>query len=88
MCRFLFCHTFFVLQDVWSKATFVTHVGCILTIFLLDYTFEIVVDLGPDAHGIFEAICTHWQDHELLHCQLVASMRAAVDDIEGLEEVR
>lgn len=83
---FLFNHTFFILQDVWSKATFITHIGCILTIFLLDDILKIVVDLGPNAHGLFEGTCTHWQDHELLHCQLVAGVRAAVDDIEGLQE--
>lgn len=80
-------HTLLILQDVWSKATFITHVGGILTVFLLDDVLEIVVDLSSDAHGLFEAACTHRQDHELLHSQLVPCMRAAVDHIEGLVEI-
>lgn len=80
-------HTFLVLQDVWSKATFITHIGGILTVFLLNDIFEIVVDLGSDAHGLFEGACANRQDHELLHGKLVARVRAAVDHIEGLVEV-
>lgn len=80
--------TFLVLQDVWSKAPFITHIGGILTIFLLDDIFEVVVDLGSDAHGLFEGACPNRQDHELLHGKLVARMRASVDHIEGLVKVR
>lgn len=80
-------HTFLVLQDVWSKASLIAHIGGILTVFLLDDIFEIVVDLGSDAHGLFEGARTIRQDHELLHGKLVARMRATVDHIEGLVEV-
>ncbi|TNN84348.1 hypothetical protein EYF80_005341 [Liparis tanakae] len=58
--------------DVWSKAAFITHVGGVLTVFLLDDIFEIVVDLGSNAHGFFECARANGQDHELLHGELVA----------------
>lgn len=46
-----------------------------------------MVDLGSDAHGLFEGACANRQDHELLHGKLVARVRATVDHIEGLAEV-
>lgn len=76
--------TFLIFQNIWSKATFVTHISGILAIFLLDDTLEIVVNLGSNAHGFFEGASPDGQDHELLHGKLVACMRAAVDHIEGL----
>lgn len=81
-------HTFLVLQDIWSKAPFVAYIGGILTVFALDDVFEIMVDLCPDAHGLFEGVCTDGQDHELLHSQFVSSMRATIDHIECLGEVK
>lgn len=76
--------TFFVLQDVGGEATFVSHVGSVFTVFLLDDVLQVVVDLSTDAHGLFEGACSNWEDHELLHGQLVASMRTSVDNVEGL----
>lgn len=80
--------TFFVLQDIWSKASFITHIGSILTVFALDDIFEIMVDLCSDAHGLPEGICADGQNHELLHSKLVSSMRATIDHIECLGEVQ
>lgn len=77
--------TFLVLQDVGGKSSLITHIGGILAILGLDNAPQVVVDLGPHPHGLFEAASPHRQDHELLHGQLVASMGATIDDIEGLE---
>lgn len=49
-------------------------------------TLEVVVDLGPNAHGFPEGAGSHRQDHELLHGQLVSSMGAPVDHVEGLRQ--
>lgn len=76
--------TLIVLQDVGCKATLVAHIGGILPILGLDDPLEVVVDLGANAHGFLERAGSHRQDHELLHGQLVSSMRAPVDHIEGL----
>lgn len=86
------CHsvsplTFFVLQDVGGKATFISHVGGIFAVFLLDDILQVVVDLSTNAHGLFEVACSNWEDHELLHGQLVASVGTPVDDIEGLGNI-
>lgn len=76
--------TLIVLQDVGCKATLIPHVGGVLPILGLDDPLEVVVDLSADAHGFLERAGSHWQNHELLHGQLVSSMRAAVDHIKGL----
>ena len=39
--------------------------------------------LSTYAHGFAEAAGSHWQDHELLHGQVVACMAAAIDDVEA-----
>lgn len=80
--------TFFVFQDIWSKAPFIAYIGGILTVFALDDIFEIMVYLCSDAHGLPEGVCTNGQDHELLHSKLVPSMRATIDYIECLREVK
>lgn len=80
--------TFFILQDIWSKSPFITYIGGILAVFALDDVFEIMVDLYSNAHGLPEGVCTDGQDHELLHSKLVSSMRATIDHIESLGEVK
>lgn len=80
--------TFLVLQDVGGEASLVSHVGGVLSVLLLDDPLQVVVDLGADAHGLFEAAGPHGQDHELLHGQLVAGVGAAIDDVESLKETR
>ena len=42
-----------------------------------------MVDLGTNLHGFFKGRSACGQDHEFLHGQLVARMRATVDDIEA-----
>lgn len=76
--------TLIVLQDVGCKAALVTHIGGILPILGLDDPLEVVVDLRANAHGFLEGAGSHRQNHELLHGQLVSSMRAPIDHIEGL----
>lgn len=76
--------TFLIFQYVRSKAAFVAHIRGILSIFLLDDVFQVVVNLCSDTHGFLEGAGTNGQDHELLHGELVTSVRAAVDHIEGL----
>lgn len=77
--------TFFVLQNVRGKATFVSHVGGVFAVFLLDHVLQVVVDLSTNAHGLLEVACSNWEDHELLHGQFVSSMRTPIDNVEGLE---
>lgn len=80
--------TFFVFQNIWSKAPFITYISGILTVFALDDIFEIMVHLCSDAHGLPEGVCTDGQDHKLLHSKLVSSMWATIDHIECLWEVK
>uniref|UniRef100_A0ABK0LMJ2 Leucine zipper protein 2 n=1 Tax=Rattus norvegicus TaxID=10116 RepID=A0ABK0LMJ2_RAT len=51
-----------------------------------DLQNEVVINLCSNAHGFPERGCPHRQDHELLHGQLVVSMRTAVDHIEGWDQ--
>lgn len=76
--------TFFVLQDVGGKAALISHIGGVLPVFLLDDVLQVVVNLCSDAHGLPEVFGPNRKDHKLLHGQLVASMRATIDDIESL----
>ena len=41
-----------------------------------------MVDLRADSHGVSEAGGSSRQEHKLLHGELVAGMRATVDDVE------
>ena len=81
----MFSLTFLVLQDVGGKASLISHIGGILAVFLLDDILQVVVDLSTNTHGLLEAACSNRQDHEFLHGQLVASVGAAVDDVESLK---
>mmetsp|Transcript_27136 Transcript_27136/g.46780 ORF Transcript_27136/g.46780 Transcript_27136/m.46780 type:complete len:319 (-) Transcript_27136:276-1232(-) len=74
--------SFTVAQDVGCEATLVTNIGSILAILVLDDRFQVVIDLSSHAHGLLERGGADREDHELLHGQLVASVRAAVDDVE------
>lgn len=56
-------------------------VAGVLAILVLDDGLEVVVDLGPDLHGLLEGGGADGRDHELLHRQVVARVRAAVDDV-------
>lgn len=76
--------TLIVLQDVGCKAALITHIGGVLPILGLDDSLEVVVDLGTNAHGFLEGAGSHRQNHKLLHGQLVSSMGAPIDHIEGL----
>lgn len=87
-CHFISPLTFFVLQNVGGKATLVAHVGGVFAVFLLDDVLQVVVDLSTDTHGLLEVACSNWEDHELLHGQLVASVGASIDDVEGLAKIR
>merc|ERR1711970_307621 len=49
----------------------------------LDDGLEVVVGLAAHSHGLSEGAGAGGEDHELLHSQLVASMGATVDDVEG-----
>mmetsp|Transcript_26955 Transcript_26955/g.67764 ORF Transcript_26955/g.67764 Transcript_26955/m.67764 type:complete len:364 (+) Transcript_26955:312-1403(+) len=75
--------TLHVVEDVGREATLVANVGGVLTILGLDDELEVLVDLGTHAECLGERGGTNREDHELLHGELVASMAAAVDDVEG-----
>lgn len=72
----------FVLLDVRHNSAYITHIGGILPIFLLDDILQVEINLCSNAHAFRESGCPLRKDHELLHDQLVASMRTAVDHIE------
>lgn len=76
--------TFFVFKDIRSEAAFIANIGGILPILLLDNILQVVIHFSTNAHGLFEGAGANGKDHELLHGQLVTSMRATVDNIEGL----
>lgn len=76
--------TLVVLKDVGSKATLISYVGGVFAIFALNDTLQVVVDLCAYTHGFPEVLRSHGQDHKLLHGKLVTSMRASINDIEGL----
>jgi hypothetical protein len=44
----------------------------------------VVVDLSANSHSFLEGAGSHGQNHELLHGQLISSMGASIDHIEGL----
>merc|ERR1719409_2462743 len=67
--------------DVRGEATLVTNIAGILPVLLLDDSFQVVVDLAADLHGLLEGLSTGGADHELLHGQTVARVRAAVDHV-------
>jgi hypothetical protein len=54
----------------------------IRSVLLLDETLENLVDLGTVAHGLCKRRGTDGQDHVLLESKTVASVLAAVDDVE------
>lgn len=65
------------------KATLVTDVGSVDARASLDDLLEVVVNLGTDLHGLGEGLGAGGDDHELLRSELVASVRATVDDVHG-----
>lgn len=81
---FPYTFTFFIFQDVGCKPAFIPHIGGVFSVFLLDDILQVMVNLCSNAHGFPKVRCTNRQDHELLHGQLVASVRTTVDDIESL----
>mmetsp|Transcript_13132 Transcript_13132/g.55007 ORF Transcript_13132/g.55007 Transcript_13132/m.55007 type:complete len:343 (+) Transcript_13132:888-1916(+) len=74
--------SFLVGEDGRREATLVAHVDGVLAVLRLDHLLEVVVHLAAHAHGLSERRGAHRQHHELLHGQLVASVRAAVDHVE------
>lgn len=54
--------TFFVLQDVGSKPAFVSHVGGVFPVFLLDHILQVVVYLRSNAHGLPEVFGPDGED--------------------------
>lgn len=52
-------------------------------VLLVDDLLEGVIGLGTDLHGLREGGGASGDKHELLESELVAGMRATVDDIEA-----
>lgn len=75
--------TFLVVLDVGGETTFVTDVGGILTVLVLDDVLESVVDFRAHLHGLREGLGAGGQNHEFLHGKLVTSVGATVDDVES-----
>eukprot|EP00045_Choanoeca_perplexa_P018631 m.293218 g.293218 ORF g.293218 m.293218 type:complete len:339 (+) comp19454_c0_seq1:41-1057(+) len=74
---------FFVVLNGRSKASFVSNIASILAVLRLDDLLQMMVRLRTHSHGFCKAGRTGWQDHKLLHSQTVASVGAAVNDIEA-----
>ena len=70
--------------NVGSKAALIADVAGIDAVLVLDDCLEMVVDLAAHAHGLAEGRRANGKNHKLLHRKTVASMRAAVDHVEGL----
>ena len=70
-------------ENVGSESTLVTDVGGVLAELLLGQSFEVMVGFGTHSHGFGERSGAVGKEHELLHGELVASMGAAVDDVEN-----
>ena len=60
-----------------------THVRTIDTVLLGDDLLESVVGLGTDLHGLGEGSSTGGAKHELLESELVAGVRATIDNVEA-----
>jgi hypothetical protein len=70
-------------RDVWRETALVADVDRILAVLLLDHGLERLVALRADLHGLTEGGGAHWHEHELLEREVVASVAASVDHIEG-----
>ena len=71
-----------VSAHVGSEPALVAHVARVLAVLGRDDLLEVVVDLRAHLHCLLERGRAYRQDHELLHGELVASVAAAVDDVE------
>ncbi|GIX61506.1 uncharacterized protein BcabD6B2_09410 [Babesia caballi] len=69
--------------DVGGEPALVADVGGVLAVLGVDDLLEVVVDLAAHADGLTEGGGAEGQNHELLHGQAVASVRAAVDDVQA-----
>jgi len=74
---------FVIIQNIWSKTTFITNIGGILSVLSFDDSFQIVVHFCAHTQSFLEGFCSSGQDHKLLHSKLVTGMGATIDDIEG-----
>merc|ERR1719411_833419 len=72
-----------VVLEVGGEATLVTDGGGVQAVLLVDQLLEVVVQLAAHPHRLREAGGAGGENHELLHGELVASMAAAVDDVEA-----
>ena len=66
-----------------SEAAFVANQSRVAAELALDDLLEVVEDLTADLHGLGERRGAGGDDEELLEGQLVASVLAAVDDVEA-----
>lgn len=48
----------------------------------LDLVLQVVIDLRTHLHSFAEGARTDWQNHELLHRELVSGMRTSIDHVE------
>mmetsp|Transcript_11880 Transcript_11880/g.49771 ORF Transcript_11880/g.49771 Transcript_11880/m.49771 type:complete len:561 (+) Transcript_11880:77-1759(+) len=71
-----------VLLDVGREAALVADVARVLAVLGLDHGLQVVVHLGAHAHRLGKRGRADGEDHELLHGELVARVRAAVDHVE------
>merc|ERR1719186_2277999 len=72
-----------VVLKVWSKAPLVSYSSSIQAVLLLDDGFEVMIHLGTHSHGFGESGSSDWKHHELLHRQLIAGVRASINNIES-----
>lgn len=66
-----------------SEPTFISHVGCIEPIFLLDDFHQVVIYFCADLHCMGEVAGSCGKYHDLLEGHAIAPVFATVDDVEG-----
>ncbi|TYZ50787.1 hypothetical protein PybrP1_012753, partial [[Pythium] brassicae (nom. inval.)] len=71
-----------VLEDVGREAALVAHGRGVEPVARVDHLLEVVVHLAANLHRLRERRGADREHHELLHRELVARVRAAVDDVE------
>ncbi len=48
-----------------------------------DDHLQVMVHFSGHAHGLGKVLCSHWQDHELLHGELVSGVSSTINDVKS-----
>ncbi len=50
---------------------------------LTDDHLQVMVHFGSHAHGLSKVLCSHGQDHEFLHGELVSGVASTINDVKS-----